>query len=429
MRRTCPARIGTILLIAGLAMGVAQSLHAQSALSADPVEKSSVPLLEKSTPGPWSVKVIDEDWHDAVRDRSIPVRMYLPQRRAANGDAPVPASVTTQFPVIVFSHGLGASRASYGYFGRHMASEGYIVIAPTHPGSDTEQAKAWVKSHGGPETVKGQDSQEDRPLSRLRDRLPEHRNGQADGDNSATNNGSAGKGTGGWLMSSINDPDNLANRPKDISFVVDQIPGHKVLGPIADMQRIGVAGHSFGAYTAMAIGGMTVDLPEAMGGKAKSFRDPRVKAVLPMSPEGAGSMGIRAGAWDAFAAPALFLTGTEDYGSGKRSAAWRRQAFDAIHTVDDYLVTLNGAGHLTFANVNGIVPGKASAVSGGMLSLLAGSRDDEQQAHHVELIDGLSTLFFDAYVRGDAGAKERLAAFCAENRSDCAPEFHAAPAK
>ena len=40
-----------------------------------------------------------------------------------------------KFPLIVFSHGSGGTRVGYIYFVEHMASHGYIVMAPDHTGN------------------------------------------------------------------------------------------------------------------------------------------------------------------------------------------------------------------------------------------------------------------------------------------------------
>jgi predicted dienelactone hydrolase len=219
-----------------------------------------------------------------------------------------------------------------------------------------------------------------------------------------------------------------------VKFVIDEAARNALLKDLVDMERIGVAGHSFGAYTAMAIGGLTMDLPE---GKARSLRDPRVKAVLPMSPEGPGTMGITAGSWDQFAVPVLFLTGTRDYGAGGRSAAWRRSGFDHVHGVDDYLVTLEGAGHMTFADLAGSAKYEADEDKDGararlrerirerMLEAAGGndSADAAAQQKHVALIQSVCTAFFDAYVGGDGKAKDWLAAFATARHGDCQAEF------
>lgn len=345
--------------------------------------------MYKSSPPKHEVTIVDAEWRDEARGRDVPVRMYIAETKDG-----------AKLPLIVFSHGLGASREMYGYFGKHLAESGYIVIAPTHHGSDTQALKDWISTHG---------------LGKKNE----------DGE--------------GWLQAGISDPDNLRNRPKDISFVIDRAGKDPKLAGIIDMERIGVAGHSFGAYTAMAIGGMTVDLPEAKGA---SFRDPRVKAVLPISPEGAGTMGITKQSWDIFAVPVLFLTGTKDYGSGGRSATWRRTGFESVRGVDDYLFTIEGAGHMTFGG-----PGTSAALGGNgesenkSLGILrdrirdrlrekaaekSGGTDPEVNAHVLN-IESYSSAFFDAYVKSEAGAKAWLIEYAAEKHDDCTAEFK--PAK
>ena len=279
---------------------------------------------------------MNEDWSDEIHKRTIPVRIFMPWMPGTKEPE--------KLPVIVFSHGWGASRTTYGYFAMHMASQGYLVIIPTHPGSDT----ASIPLPGGGdrsaklrERLLGNGKPSDKPIDKLDDK-PSDKSTDKPGDKHAADEQPKQES----LKESIDDPENLKNRPKDISFVIDQLDKQATTKPIADLTRIGVAGHSFGAYTAMAIGGMTVDIPDE---KPQSFADPRVKAVLPMSPQGQGTMGIVPAAWDHFSVPVLFLTGTKDYGEGARPAAWRRQAFDSIKTADDYLIVIEGATHLTFA--------------------------------------------------------------------------------
>ena len=52
----------------------------------------------KSVQGPYAVGQEVRTWYDARRRRDVPVRIYLPE------------AVGEIFPVIIFSHGLGASR-------------------------------------------------------------------------------------------------------------------------------------------------------------------------------------------------------------------------------------------------------------------------------------------------------------------------------
>jgi predicted dienelactone hydrolase len=247
-----------------------------------------------------------------------------------------------------FLHGWGGSRTSYRYFAEHLASWGYLVILPTHVGSDSAAVvpRLPAASHMS--------------MAGIRD----------------------------MLLHGVNEPDNLRDRPRDISFVIDQIARGVPLGAAADVDHVGVAGHSFGAYTAMAVGGMLVDLPE---GRRQSLRDARVKAVLAMSPEGTGWMGISPGAWSRFAVPAMFLTGTRDFGGSGRPATWRHEPFNAIGTVPEWQVTILYATHMTFVN-----PGI-----------------DER------LINSLGTAFFDASLLHEQRASAWTSDYFSTRHGDC----------
>lgn len=333
-----------------------------------------------SSPGLFTVEVKDEVWRDDARNRDVPVRVYLPE--------PGGIAVAARPPVIIFSHGLGGSGQNYGYFGTQLAGHGYLVIAPTHAGSDTAALLKWLQDHPGDKATVGR----------------------------------------GWLTDSINDPDNLRQRPKDISFVIDQLAKRDTVSTIADLSRIGVAGHSFGAYTSMAVGGMLVDLPDAPD---TSFRDGRVKAVLPMSPQGRGTMGIDDRSWDRLAVPVLFLTGTKDYGAGGLAAAWRREAFDSIRGVDAYLATIEGGTHMTFSGQGGeqgddARDGPRKRVRDRIREKIGAkglSEPDPDEAAHLVTVRALATAFFDAYLKDDPDAKEWLRTYATTPHQDCTAEF------
>ncbi|CAG1005125.1 hypothetical protein PHYC_03200 [Phycisphaerales bacterium] len=345
--------------------------------------------LYKPHAGPFDVRVVNDQWRDTRRERDVPVRIYIPRAKAE-------PTADARFPVVIFSHGLGGSRVNYRYFGEHLASHGYIVIFPSHAGSDTAALLAW--------------------------------GGKPKGDAARRE---------GWLKASIGDPENLRNRPRDVSFLIDQLGVDGHVKDIADRSRVGVGGHSFGAYTSLCVAGMVVDLPE---GRDQSFRDPRVKAVLPMSPQGSGTMGIDEGAWKEVGVPVLCLTGTRDYGEGARSAEWRREPFENIRGVEDYLITITGAGHMTFSNPRGegrAIVEPAGAPGRGEIpgrfreraARDAAEVSDEEQARYLDLIRSVGAAFFDAYVKEDAKAKEWLAEFSLTNRSDCRVEYTPGGAK
>lgn len=196
-------------------------------------------------------------------------------------------STAGRHPVVVFSHGIGEDRDSYTWLGQALAAHGYVAVHVTHFGSDKSVLQR------------------------------------------------------GWwrLYQEVQKPENWIARPRDISFVLDELAKRDDV----DMTRVAVAGHSAGAFTALAVAGMrTKD-----GG---SFRDPRVKAAVAMSMPKMGDV-VPPGGYDSIAVPVLHMTGTRDW-----SLVWRtlprhrRIPFEQTHAHGQYLVTLPRVGHNTFSN-------------------------------------------------------------------------------
>jgi predicted dienelactone hydrolase len=188
----------------------------------------------------------------------------------------------------------------------------------------------------------------------------------------------------------ISDPDIWVNRPHDISFVIDSLEQIETLAPALkgklDRSRIGVGGHSYGAYTAEAIGGATVTVRR--GQPPQSFADKRVRAVVIMSPQGEGEMGLTAHSWDAMRLPMLLMYGSLDFGTQRRTPTWRSQPFYKSPPGDKYDVELKNATHMTFV--------------GPMLK--HGAESKLFQCAKLE-----SVAFWDAYLKDSAAAKQWLA--------------------
>lgn len=271
-------------------------------------------------------------WHDAVRNRDVPALIYAP----STGTAP--------FPVILFSHGLGGSRHGYSYLGEYWSSHGYISVHVQHPGSD----EVLVRESGGPMQIMKA------------------------------------------MKEAMSNPDNLINRPKDISFAIDQVTALNAAAGSwkgkFDLARIGVAGHSFGAYTTMAIAGFSF-------GKV-NFADPRVKAVIPMSTPANATTGSRGAPYSTVHIPALHFTGTEDTSMirPQDTAEFRRKPYDLSPGPDTYLVIFKGADHAVFAGPR------------QRLRSRNGSNDEVIK----QLVCEGSTQFWNAYLKGDAVARKWL---------------------
>ena len=258
----------------------------------------------------------------------MPVKIYSPSTNVA------------PFPVIIFSHGLGGTRDTYEYLGRHWASHGYFVVHIQHLGSDDA---VW----------------RDAGLFR---------------------------GTAA-IRKAVADPRNAINRPKDVSFVIDELKRlNREKSPYQqqlDLERIGVAGHSFGAFTALAIAGQTfapVANPQA------SLADARVKAVIPMSAPVPANKRRLDESYANIRIPCFHMTGTKDNSPiGDTTPEERRLPFDHCQNSDQFLLTFKDGDHMVFSGRD--------------------RRPSRQERRFQELICESSTAFWNAYLRNDAKFK------------------------
>ena len=86
------------------------------------------------------------------------------------------------------------------------------------------------------------------------------------------------------------------DRPSDVSAVLDGLQSGALLLPAgfsgtADLSRVGHLGHSWGAYTAHAVAGAAFTNPIPGQTDRWNFRDPRVNAIVALSPQGFGGFG------------------------------------------------------------------------------------------------------------------------------------------
>ncbi|EAZ90275.1 hypothetical protein CY0110_04101 [Crocosphaera chwakensis CCY0110] len=148
-----------------------------------------------------SVSFVRDRWNltDNERKRRFYVEVYRPQ-----------LSASEEIPVIVFSHGLGERPETYQKMGELLASHGFLVVMPQHPGSDTEYKKDLAEGF--------------------------------------TRN-----------IFSLNE---FINRPLDLSYTLDELEkrNETEFDGQLNLEKVGAFGHSFGGYTALAVAGATLDL-------------------------------------------------------------------------------------------------------------------------------------------------------------------------
>jgi dienelactone hydrolase len=144
------------------------------------------------------------------------------------------------------------------------------------------------------------------------------------------------------------------DRPADVSFLIDALASGALtlpsdFGGTIDTQRVGLTGHSAGAYTTHAAAGASYPYGD--------LSDPRVAAVVPISPQGVGDVfeayddGAGDSTWSTMRLPVLVLLGADEIdvnGLGVFvETDWRLRPFLRYPETSDRLqVILTGQDHL-----------------------------------------------------------------------------------
>ena len=179
--------------------------------------------------------------------------------------------------------------------------------------------------------------------------------------------------------------DNFLLRVQDVPAVLNQLEiwntdKTNLLAGRLDLKKVGMSGHSFGAVTTEAVSGETMPV----GGQ--QFTDPRIQAAMAFSPS-SPKTGSAAKAFGLVKIPWMLMTGTKDIAPiGDTDVKSRLAVYPALHGAPKYEVVLNNAEHSAFT-------GRA----------LPGDREPRNPNHHRVML-ALSTAFWDAHLRGDAGA-------------------------
>jgi predicted dienelactone hydrolase len=288
-------------------------------------------------------QVIDIELKDTSRERAIPIKVRVPDGAA-------------KVPLVIFSHGLGGSREGGKAWGEHWSANGYLVVHVQHLGSDES---VWKTAGEG------------EPRQRLRA--------------AAT-------------------PEQLIGRVDDIRFVIAEIERQqksdaKTWMARADLSRIAMTGHSFGAHTTMALAG------QRYPGPVKTLDDTRIKAFIALSPNASGQPRTFAERYGSMTAPFLSITGTNDGDvfaentRTKSAVAKRKAVFEHQPPGNAYLFVLNDADHMVF---NGNEAQSSREVRQNE------PLSNEQLKRIRKAVNEASLKFLDAYLRNDQAAKNWL---------------------
>ncbi len=258
----------------------------------------------------------------ASSSRTYPMDVYVPQA----GRRPLVGKI----PVVVISHGLGSERTSFVYLAEHLASHGFAVLVPEHPGSDRQQLEALLQG----------------------------------------------------VASEVAEPTEFTNRPLDITYLLDEMERNPAYQDF-NLKQVGVIGQSFGGYTALTLAGAPINFQQLQkdcqnqdstfnlslllqcralqlvqqGQTRTDFRDPRVQAVIAMNPIDRAVLGQTSMAQ--IQIPTMILTGSAD--TVAPSLFEQVQPFTWLTTRDRYLVQIEPGTHFSVIG-GGEIPGSEGAL-------------------------------------------------------------------
>ena len=200
-----------------------------------------------------------------------------PLRTAAVRDAP-PARDHGPFPLVIFSHGQGGMRWQSTYYTVVLASHGYVVASPDHEGDTLAEA--------------------------VRNTLESPALG-------------------------------IFSRPGDVSFLIDtvqRLPASDPLAGLADLKRVGVTGHSFGALTALRVAAI----------------DARVKAIVAQAPASTDLCWVGLKKPVVLTMPVMIQAGHDD-----KTLNWNENVAPSWPTLQRprWLLDLTHGGHFTFSDL------------------------------------------------------------------------------
>ncbi|MEM9945810.1 MAG: alpha/beta hydrolase [Cyanobacteria bacterium P01_D01_bin.36] len=272
-------------------------------------------------------------------------------------------------PVIAISHGVASNRETLAYLAKHFASHGYGVVVPEHVGTNTEKFRRFLNGvEGSP------------------------------------------------------NPEEFILRPQDITAVLDTLEIKQLTDRRLeqwDLDSVGILGHSLGGYTALSVGGASLNqtpLSEpctalsnwvpinpsmliqceisALSSEAPAvLADPRIKAIVALNPLTSHVFG-RSGL-EQIQVPVMMVAGEND--TFTPAVPEQIEPFSWLTTEEKTLVFIEQGTHFS------LLSGSSSSV----LPVPQGTiGPDPNQAQ--PQIRALSLSFFDQHLRDHLEAEAFL---------------------
>lgn len=277
--------------------------------------------------------------------------------KVAIADAAIASGAS--YPLIVYSHGSGGQKFIASFLTEELAAQGFVVVAANHTG--------------------------DTAIDRV---------------------------AGTTVVPDQND----LNRPADVSRLIDAMlarsaaAGDFFSGRV-DADRIGVVGHSYGGYTAIA----TVSGHATSLGSVKP--DPRVKAVVTHAPY---TLRLTPAELAADKVPTMLISGTKDITTPTNTNAM--VAFESITGPPVVLAEITGVAHQSFTDVCTYldqIPALPEAPEFVISVIKSYAKegcgpDFLDYARGLELINVLTVAFLRTYVAEDPGYEAYWGVWAAE---------------
>lgn len=287
--------------------------------------------------------------------------LYLPRPA---GLKPEDRQVKAKTPVVILSHGLGSNRLTLAYLAQHLASYGYASLVLEHSETSSDRFNRFLSGMAAPPSAS-----------------------------------------------------ELLLRPKDVSAALDHLSERAKNNPNLaglDLDNVGIAGQSLGAYTALATGGAQInraqlesycpdeisrftlnisiplqcrilDLPRDT---VLTTQDQRIKAVLAINPLTSQIFG-QAGL-EQLNVPVMVVSSSDDYVAPALPEQLR--PFSWFKTPHKYLLLAHKGTHFSFIGDDGT--SEVLALPEGLMGPSGRLAQPGLQA--------MGVAFFNRHLRGDA---------------------------
>ena len=268
-------------------------------------------------------------------------------------DIYLPQNLRQPAPLVILSHGFISDRSNFNYLAEHLATHGYLVVAPEHVGSNSKFKKAFLRREISVEVS----------------------------------------------------PFEFYSRPLDITLLLNQIENHAEFQGLINWEQVGILGHSFGGQTALVVSGAppnlerlnqicqqnrpTLNVSMLLQCRASylppgdyNMQDNRIKAVAVVSPVTSSILGPES--MSQITIPTMILGGSEDIVTPFIEE--QAHPFLWLTTQHKYLGVLDGVSHNSTSSYE---------VTSKLPESLKGVRPDLSRNY----LKAMSLAFFDVHLR------------------------------